>query len=238
MIIINDGSTDKTAEVVRSYNDKRIRFIDNKNNQGISTATNHGLDLACGEYIAHMDSDDISHPDRFEKQIAYMDAHPECGVLSAAYHMFGDADEIVIHPEYVGLLTLLKGDYVANPVSMIRKSVVDKYGFRCNPKFDYAEDYEFWSRIVMVTEIHNLPDVLLEYRWHNKNVSVEHIKKQQELTQIVKRNILNKITKDPTEQQKLLKPGILLPKWLGRICCLFILKRTTRHNFRRKYVRD
>ena len=237
-IIINDGSKDDTAKIVKDYaeKDKRIKFIDNKENQGIVVVLNQGLSLACGEYIARMDSDDISHQDRFEKQVAYMDTHSECGVLSTAYHMFGSADKTVIHPEYVGLLTLAKGCYVAHPAVMVRKNILDKYELAYSQDFKFVEDYELWSRVIMFTEIHNLTEVLLEYRWHGGNISIEHSKRQSELTKRIKTNILNKITKAPIEQQKLLKPGMLLPKWLGRICCLFIWKRAARHNFRGKYV--
>lgn len=244
-IIINDGSTDGTADIVKSYNDKRIKFVDNSENRGIVAVLNQGLSMARGEYIARMDSDDISHKNRFEKQIAYMDSHMECGVLSTAYHMFGTKERVVVHPKYVGLLNLLEGCYVAHPAVMIRKSVLDKYDFRYLQEFKHAEDYELWSRMALVTEIHNLSDVLLEYRWHGANVSIEHATQQRNLTDKIRQNILNKLTDDPKKQRFILayahgktKRGILLPKWFGRIFCLFIFNRTTRHNFRDKYIKD
>ena len=239
-IIINDGSTDKTADIVKSYDDKRIKFIDNQENQGIVPVLNQGLSMARGEYIARMDSDDISHLNRFEKQVSYMDNHPECGVLSSSYHMFGEKEAKFIHPEHVGLVDLLDGCVVAHPAVMMRKSVIDKYEFRYSSNFRYAEDYELWSRMVLVTGIHNLPEVLLEYRWHANNVSVEHAKTQCQLTNIIKQNILNKLTENTALQQRILyryKIGFLLPKWFGRICCLFIPNRTKRHNFRARYVK-
>ena len=201
-IIINDGSTDKTADIVRSYDDSRIRFIDNSVNQGISTTANLGLELANGEYIARMDSDDISHSNRFEKQVTYMDAHPECGVLSASYHMFGDADRITVHPEYVGSLDLLVGCYVAHPVTMIRKSVIDEYNFVYDKDFVCAEDYDLWARMARVTEIHNLQDVLLEYRWHETNISNIHAEIQAENVKRIRQKILDYLTHDKNIQHK------------------------------------
>ena len=84
VICVDDGSTDKTPEMIGEYakRDKRIKFIDNKQNAGIVATLNQGLEFCCGEYIARMDSDDISLPTRFATQVKYMDQHPECGALS------------------------------------------------------------------------------------------------------------------------------------------------------------
>ena len=89
-IIINDGSSDNTAKIIQKYaeKDERIRFINSKQNQGIIAALNPGFSMCRGEYIARMDSDDISLPKRFEKQIEYMDKHSECGVLGTSIIIF------------------------------------------------------------------------------------------------------------------------------------------------------
>lgn len=241
-IILNDGSTDNTQKIVKEYakKDKRIKFIDNKKNKGLVSVLNQGIDLAQGEYIARMDSDDISLPTRFEKQIEYMDKHPECGILGTWYKVFGKKEEEVKHPLNIKILDLMDSCYIGHPTVFIRKSVLDKYNFKYNKEYNCCEDYELWSCLVFVTEIHNLPEILLKYRWHGNNISVEHAKKQGELTKNVKKNILNKLTDNPIKQQILLnkiKQGILLPKWIGKIICLFIFKRKKRHNFRKKYVK-
>lgn len=249
-IIINDGSTDNTAKIIDEYaqRDKRIKFVNNKKNKGLIGVLNEGLDLATGEYIARMDSDDISLPMRFEKQIEYMDAHPECGVLGTWFQMFGNATSIVRHPKHIGLLNILSDEHVGHPTVMLRKSVIDKYGFRYDPNYKHAEDFELWSRMVMVTEIHNLPEILLNYRWADANISVVHANEQQETAMRIKQNVLNKLTDNAVLQKQIIglltnttpqtKTGILLPRWLGRIICLFIPKRKNRHNFREKYVKE
>ena len=245
-IIINDGSKDNTAKIIQEYakKDARIKFVNHTKNKGLIGVLNEGLDLARGEYIARMDSDDISLSMRFEKQVAYMDAHPECGVLGTWFQTFGNATNTVRHPERIRLLNILADQHVGHPTVMMRKSVLDKYGFRYDPNYKHAEDFELLSRMVMVTEIHNLPEILLRYRWAGTNISVIHSATQQNVTQRVKQNILNKLTDDTTTQQYILdyingriKRGILLPKWLGRICCFFIPKHKNRRNFRKKYVR-
>ena len=242
-IILNDGSTDNTAKIVKEYakKDKRIRFVDNKKNQGLVAVLNQGLDLAKGTYIARMDSDDISLPTRFEKQIEYMNAHPECGVLGTYFMVFGSSNGVTKHPERIKVFNLLNEQHVGHPTVMMRKSVIDKYDFKYDKNYNYCEDFELWSRMVFVTEIHNIPEILLKYRWHGSNVSVEHAKKQRDLTDKVKQNIATRLTDDETQQKLILgkaKPGILLPKWISVLCCLFIFKREKRHIFRDKYVKE
>ena len=242
-IILNDGSTDNTAKIIKEYakKDKRIKLIDNKKNQGLVSILNQGLDLARGEYIARMDSDDISLPTRFEKQIKYMDTHPECGVLGTWFQCFCNSDAKVRHPERIKILNILHDQHVGHPTVMLRKSVMDKYGFYYDTNYKYAQDFELWSRMVYFTEIHNLPEILLHYRMADLSISVAHATEQQGFAKRVKQNILDKITDDPVKQQMILnemQPGILLPKWLGRICCLFIPNRKNRHIFRDRYVKD
>lgn len=204
-IILNDGSTDNTAKIVKEYakKDKRIKFIDNKKNQGLVSVLNQGLDLARGEYIARMDSDDISLPTRFAKQIKYMEKHPECGVLGTWFQLFGKNTTIVHHPEHIKILNILHDQHVGHPTVMLRKSVVDKYGFRYDQNYKHAEDFELWSRMVFVTEIHNLQEILLQYRWTDTNVSVVHSQTQQNVAKQVKQNILKKLTIDTDIQHEI-----------------------------------
>lgn len=245
-IIINDGSTDSTARIIKKYakHDNRIKFINHSKNKGLVGVLNEGLGLVRGEYIARMDSDDISLPTRFAKQVAYMDAHPECGVLGTAFQMFGDRETIIIHPKHVYIIDLVYGCPVGHPTAMLRKSVMDTHEFRYDKNYKHAEDFELWSRMIMSTEIHNLPEILLNYRWANTNISVVHAEEQKQITQRIKHNILNKLTNNKNIQEAFLniannkaKEGFLLPKWMGRVVCLFIPKRELRHSFRAKYVR-
>ena len=205
-IIINDGSTDDTAKIVDEYakRDNRIKFVNNSKNKGLIGVLNEGLNLARGEYIARMDSDDISLPTRFERQIAYMELHPKCGVLGTWFQMFGNATNIVRHPKRINLLNLLRDQHVGHPTVMIRKSVIDKYGFRYDPDYKHAEDFELWSRMVMITEIHNLPEILLRYRWADTNISVVHSQTQQDVAKRVKQNILDKLSVDTDIQREIM----------------------------------
>ena len=210
-IIINDGSTDKTAEIVAEYakRDKRIKFINNKQNAGLIAALNQGLEFCHGEYIARMDSDDISLPTRFEKQVAYMDAHPECGVCGAGIKKFGTnitKEQVFNYQPIMRLLDfVIHGNKVAHPSTMIRKSVLDEHDIKYNPAYKYAEDFAFWVEVSKYTEIHNLQQVLLKYRWHDSNVSVTHKQTQMECAERIRKSILLELLSNDADVEKLLR---------------------------------
>jgi len=81
-LIIDDGSTDRSYEIIRSYKDDRIRLVQNETNLGITASLNKGIQLARAALIARMDADDISYPDRLQKQYDYLTSHPDCALLS------------------------------------------------------------------------------------------------------------------------------------------------------------
>lgn len=188
-IIINDGSTDNTADIVKTYAkaDKRIKFVDNKKNQGLVAVLNQGLDMANGEYIARMDSDDISLPQRFARQVEYMDANPDVGVLGTAGQNFGADNSTNISPEIVDVIELIRGVGFYHPSVMMRKSVLDEYNLRYDPNYPLAEDHELWSRMLNVTKMRNIPDVLLKYRVHENSVSVANAHRQEIVKQFVRK---------------------------------------------------
>lgn len=203
-IIINDGSTDKRIEdVIKSYDDERIKYI-YQSNQGLPVALNNGLDNATGKYVARMDSDDISHPDRLEKQYMFMESNPDVGVCGTLFKMFGQKSGVSPHPENVSLLTLLKGCYIGHPTVMMRKDVLDKYNIRYDINFRSAQDYELWSRMVRVTKIKNIMDVLLDYRFESNNISSSKAAEQARNADLVRKRILEFLTSDTTLHKDLL----------------------------------
>jgi glycosyltransferase involved in cell wall biosynthesis len=190
-IIVNDGSTDATAEIVRSYTDPRIVFVDNKENQRLVAALNQGMDMCRGEYVARMDADDVSLPERFEKQVRFLDANPEIGILGTNYRIFGASSGTSKQKENIGCIDILKGWSIWQPTAMLRKSVFDKYNLRYSLEFTVSEDYELWSRAARYTKRANLPEVLLRYRWHDANLSVKQRALEQENGLRAKKNLLN-----------------------------------------------
>ncbi len=169
LLIIDDGSTDDTPQVLTSYSDSRIRHIRHEN-KGLAGTLNVGIELALGKYIARQDQDDISLPERLEKQLAYMEEHPECGLLGTWAHiMEGErlVDRLHRHPadpSAIQYALLLNNPFVHSSV-MIRKSVLEKVGgYSTDPARQPPEDYELWSRLARQAQVANLSEVLLHYR--------------------------------------------------------------------------
>lgn len=179
-IIIDDASTDSTVSIIKSYNDPRIQLIEKPQNSGYTNSLNYGLSIAKGEYIARMDGDDISLPERFAKQVAFLDKNPELILIGTSFKIIG-RDKIITVPEHHDAikLAMLKDCCIAHPTVMIRKSYLDKFSLLYDAKKEPAEDYDLWTRLLAVGKLHNLQEVLLYYRVHNSQVS--HKRNQQQI---------------------------------------------------------
>lgn len=174
-IIIDDGSSDTSPEIVRSYDDPRIRFYQNEHNMGVAATLNRGLDLAVGEYIARMDSDDISLPERFEKQVKYMDGHMEVGVCGGAVYLFDGKRDYKVRTfsteDYQVAVDLVFNCALVHPTAMIRSSILSEESIRYQLEFEGCEDYRLWCGLIRCDAITNLPDILLHYRKHGNQVT-------------------------------------------------------------------
>lgn len=179
-IILDDGSTDNSRNIITQYakTDSRITPIFFETNRGLTHALNHGIGLARGKYIVRMDSDDISLPDRLEKQIEYMEKpeHAHVGVCGSFCEVIDKQGERVGLKKFpVTDEQIRKAIWYRNPLqhstTIIRKTCFDTVGLY-NPRFMQTEDFELWMRIGSKFHFHNLPEVLLQYRIHGKNIVV------------------------------------------------------------------
>lgn len=199
-IIINDGSTDRSSNIVRAFKDHRIIHIENDHNQGLIQALNTGLDLAQGEYVARMDSDDISLPHRFERQVNFLDANPNIGLVGTWMHWFpgNERQGEGRHGERIHYLDLLlKGWCVNHPTVMMRRSVLERFQLRYDERYPCAEDYELWTRFVRFSQIANLQEILVNYRWHGGNASLQRESLMQSSVVRAKQNMLEFLSDDP-----------------------------------------
>ncbi len=215
-IIVNDGSTDKTSEIVNTCPDKRIKFIDNKENHGLIAALNQGLDVATGEYIARMDADDISHKDRLKIQVEYMDAHPDVGILGSSFYIFGpQCPNMYIgkKPEITYSDTAFDCP-MAHPTVMMRRAVLERHKLRYRPDYKHAEDYDLWTRTIKVTKMANVPEALLLYRRHNNTICNQFKNPQTIIAAKIRQNALDFLTDIPELQKK-------CQKLLKQIPCFF-----------------
>lgn len=183
LIIINDGSKDDTWNLVESYDDPRVIGVNFKQNHGLIHALNHGVELAQGKYIARMDADDIALPERFEKQVEYLEEHLDCGVCGSAVINFNDsggtckATYPCKHKEIIAALRLFERN-ICHPTAMLRASVLRENKIRYKEKYQYAEDYVLWLDISRHSRLHNLTEPLLLYYRHDDQVSVKHYSEQ------------------------------------------------------------
>jgi glycosyltransferase involved in cell wall biosynthesis len=184
-IVIDDGSTDGTAAILAHYQsmDDRIHVYP-QDNQGLITSLNRGCRLGKGKYIARMDADDVSLPERLSKQIDYMEAHPEIGVLGTWVDFIDGNSHIVGNwhmatvPGVIGW-SLFFGSPLAHSSIMIRRPIIEQLGFY-RPEALHAEDYDLWARASFVTRIANIPEVLLLFRFSQENISTRYSKTQEQ----------------------------------------------------------
>lgn len=200
-IILNDGSTNNAEEVILSYSDKRIRYFKHEN-MGIGKTRNKAFSLANGEYIAVMDSDDISLPERFEKQVDFLNKNPDISVLGSGFEFFPEK-YILINKEKPGFLDFLKNCCVGHPTVMYRKDDILRYGLKYAEHFSSAEDYYLWSQAIKHLNFYNLQEVLLKYRWHGENISVIDNEKQQTNSLIIQKEMLDFLTDDEDLQKQI-----------------------------------
>jgi len=174
-IIIDDCSTDNSLKLLERYRDKdeRIILLRNSENIGLTKSLNLMLEIAQGKYIARMDADDISMPERFSKQYEFMENNPEIGVLGTNIRYFGNynADSDLPTRDKNIKAELLFRDVIMHPTVMIRRSVIDENKLRYDEDFRISQDYDLWCRMISLTEFANLPDLLLKYRFVDSNLT-------------------------------------------------------------------
>ncbi len=163
-LIIDDGSTDDSTVIVRSYHDPRIRLIVNKHNIGLVGTLNIGLCEARGYYIARMDQDDWSHPHRLVEQVGFLDANPEYGLVGSWIDVVNTdmstryVDRFPVTDDMIRLMLSMQNAFAHGAV-MMRKNLQVQY----RSEFDLAEDFDLWCRLSAVTKMANIAKAL--YRW-------------------------------------------------------------------------
>jgi glycosyltransferase involved in cell wall biosynthesis len=167
-IIIDDGSTDSTAMIIKSYGDKRIRFLQNGKNLGIVRTLNKGLACATGTYLARMDSDDIALKNRLALQVEFMNQNPSTAVVGGAIQEFSGSHLGKIHRMPLGpkeiRTRLLFGCVLMHPTVMFRLQTVRSGNYAYSLKHPHVEDFGLWQAISFRHDLANIPQVLLRYR--------------------------------------------------------------------------
>lgn len=206
-IIVNDGSTNNVEEVILSYKDDRIKYF-KQENQGIVRALNNAWSKASGKYIARMDSDDIAYPERFVKQIKFLEENPEYSLIGSWAKII-PSKNIIKLPQDIKIMDLLADCMFVHPSIMFNKADFEKFNIRYESGFDYVEDYCFYARAIKCLKMTNLQEVLLDYRVYpenssskNRNVRIKSSFKVQDI-------ILENLSNDKNLQEKILNLAYL-----------------------------
>ncbi len=175
-LIINDGSTDRTEEIILNYSDQRIRYVKNNMNSRLIANLNKGIQLAQGKYIVRMDADDVSMPQRIAEQVAYMETHPEITVAGSWITKIPSGNKIKFETNPTLLKTLLLFScHLNHPSVIIRTDFLRNHQLAYNPDALHAEDYALWLDIYKAGgQIGIVPSYLLNYRTHDANIGVKH----------------------------------------------------------------
>jgi len=236
-IIINDGSTDRTEDIILSYADPRIVYVKNEENLQIARTLNKGIILVKGKYIARMDADDISLPERFGKQIAFMEANRDVDICGAWIQFFGHKDNVwQTEKNHESIKTeLLFGCPMAHPTFMAKREVFQDHKY----EDVYSEDYALWVMLIDKFQFANIQEVLLKYRAHSHQTTILHDDLQKENYIRIKTLVLRRLEMESGEAvllDKISKNLEVLPKHVEDLLCEILLKNMTFNYFNQKVL--
>ena len=202
LIILNDGSSDASKDIIFSFKDTRIKYIENETNLGLIKTLNKGIDICNGKYIFRMDADDICEPQRLEKQIFFMEKNPDIGVCGTWAQVINNKGEITgkivnqTAPSFLSV-SLLFSVPLVHPAVCFRASILKKHLYH---EVLIAEDFDLWSRLDKETKMANLPEYLFRYRWHDTNISKEKQHLQEQNKEMLIRRGLSELKLNPDDE--------------------------------------
>ncbi len=220
LIILNDGSTDNSASVIKTFKDNRIIFIDDNINIGAPARFNQAIKIAKGKYIAHMGADDISLPERLKLQVELMEKNNEIGICGTDVTIFNSKKKLGkwYYPEHHSEIKVRQFFSVgfAHPSVVIRKKILIEndlfYSSTCFP----AEDYELWYRLLKVTHGSNIKKNLLLYRISDNQVTATKKELVKSNTEIIRNRYLKDLGIVDENQYKY-HTSLINDKWFDDI---------------------
>jgi glycosyltransferase involved in cell wall biosynthesis len=194
LLLVDDASTDGTAAVLDTFTDPRIRRLRLPVNLGLTAALNEGLRMARGKYLARLDADDVATPDRLARQVAFLDAHPEIGVLGSSYEMRPPGCDPVPFrnpSEQTHLrFAMLFDNAIAHPTVLMRRSLLAN-GY--DPAFPCAQEYALWAALWDCCGLLNLPETLVIYGHAPSRISVSRRPEQERLAAQVSLSLMRRL---------------------------------------------
>lgn len=201
LLILNDGSTNNVEDVILSYKDSRIKYY-KQENLGITSARNKLLTLAKGKYIAIADHDDISTPDRLEKEYKFLESHPTISLVSGSIKILS-SNKVWTRKAFPDFLDFVYRCEIIHPACMWRRVDFEKHNLKYDASFFGVQDYALFAEAIKHLKCANLPDILLYYRKHETNASNNKFAMITE-SERVQKNMLEFLTKNKNLQKKIL----------------------------------
>lgn len=176
LLAIDDGSTDRTGEILAAIPDPRLRVIRFPAQRGLVAALNLGFAESRSAFIARMDADDVCLAQRFARQLAFMEAHPDVAICGTWTRLFGRRSGVHrVATDPAGIhARLFFGGAIDHPSALLRRAFIEAHGLEYDEAFRHAEDFDFFIRAAGLGRLANLPEVLLLHRLHAGQVSVRH----------------------------------------------------------------
>lgn len=204
-LIIDDGSDDESLNMVAQIADERIEIIHDGHRRGLAARLNWGLDHADTAFVARMDADDLAAPQRFSRQLAFMQANPQVGICGSWYISLESGSppasmSLPLDHARLHAMSLFASPF-AHPTVMFNLRHLDAAGLRYSEAATHAEDYELWERARGEMMFANIPEYLLFYRRHSTQVSVMYGKQQREVVDRVRKRALRRLGIDPSPSE-------------------------------------
>lgn len=225
-IIIDNGSTDRSKEIITSFQDSRIQLICNQKKMGLSASLNTGIKGSRGEYIARMDADDISLPTRLAKQISFMNSHLDIGICGTWIKLLGELNGHIwkYHSKPQILRSeLFFNNVFAHPTILMRRKWMLENQLFYDPASVKTEDYDLWVRCSQHFPMTNIKEVLLQYRVNSKQLKEHLTDEQQKYPNLVRIKQLNALGIQPTKDEVCLHQKICTNKIYGNNDLFYIV---------------
>lgn len=214
-LILDDGSSDNTIEIIKRYQkvDGRIKLFQNEKNEGIIESRNKLFELSDHDYIALMDSDDIAHPQRFQKQLDFLLLNPEYLLVASDIEIL-PYNNLKRYSEYNGKIReeMIFLNIINNPSSMFHSSIVKNYQVSYDPVYRGSSDYKFWIDAMQHSNFYIIPEVLLQYRRHGMQEST--FKRERQKKNHIKVTYLQLIQLIPEIPEEIVEK-ILFPQFIS-----------------------
>jgi len=200
IVLIDDGSTDRSREIMGSYSDPRIRIVDQEN-RGLTKSLNRAASVARGEFLARQDADDLSLPDRLETQVEFLNRAPEAVAVGSDWETIDGEGKVrtrqlaIVRDVWLRA-TLPIGNRLCHGAMTIRRSAFERAG-GYDERYRYSQDYELWWRMARIGRLYHIPRVLYRHRQHETSVTSRHGETQIEYAQEIRRQVIREWLSDP-----------------------------------------